>query len=1057
MSARKGHKPYCPPNDPIGWMAGNQVAANLLMLLLLVGGLIVGRNITQEVFPEFSLDSVTVSVAYPGASPEEVERGVILAIEQAVQGLEGVDEITSTASEGGGSVRIQALEGADVDRLWQEVQSEVDRITTLPEDTREPQVSIDARRREVLDLGVVGDVGERALREVAENLRDTLLLHPSITQAELEGVRDVEIHVEVSLEELRRYDLTLEEVARRLSQASVELGGGSLRTSQGEILVRVTDRRDWASEFGTIPVVVGEDGAKVLLDDIATISEGFEDTNSWEHFDGQQAITVEVYRVGDQTPTEVAEAAREVAAEFAMSLPASVRIIPLRDRSEIFQQRADLLLNNAWLGLSLVFLFLALFLEIRLAFWVSLGIPISFLGSFLFLGFTDFSINMVTMFAFIVTLGIVVDDAVVVGENIFHKRRQGMDFLRAGVEGAKEVAGPVCFSVLTNIVAFMPLYFVPGTMGKVFKYMPVVVACVFLVSLIESLYILPAHLGHGRVESRFWLLNPLIRAQNRFSGWFESMVYRNYGRLLDYALRRRYVLLCLGVALLTGTLGFVFSGRMGMELFPKVESDYAVAEAVLPYGASEQRVRQLEERLVDAARRAVQANGGETLSEGIMARIKENEVQARIFLTPPDVRPVSTAVLTEAWRQETGRIPGLESITFESDRGGPGGGKALTIQLRHRDTDVLDAAGLALAEALAEFDGVTDIDDGAAKGKRQFDISLTPTGEAVGLTSSEVARQVRNAFLGAEAIKQQRGRNEVTVRVRLPEAERASEETLEDLVILLPTGSEMLLREVASVTPGRAYTSITRTDGRRVSAVTANVDPRPLTETIVASLRQEVLPRLAAQFQGLSYSFEGRQADLRESMASLKQGLLMALLCIFALLAIPFRSYLQPLIIMFCIPFGIIGAVYGHLLMGYSLSLMSMFGVVALTGVVVNDALVLIDFANRRVAAGKTPLAAVKSAGVQRFRPIMLTTLTTCGGLAPMILETSRQARFLIPMAISLGFGILFATVITLLLVPALYMALEDIRRLLGQKAPTARAGRLRECEDDTALHTPQP
>lgn len=1038
MSAHKPKHPYLPPKTPIGWMAGNSVASNLLMLIFLVGGALVFNNIKQEVFPEFSMDAVTVSVGYPGASPEEVERGVVIAIEQAVQGLEGVDEISSTASEGSGTVTVQALEGADVERLWQEIQSEVDRITTLPDQTKEPQVVIQSRQREVLDLAVVGDVGEIALREVAENLRDTLLLNPGITQVELEGVLDMEIHVEVPQENLRRYKLTLQDVADKIAAGSVELGGGSLRTSQGEILVRVTDRRDWASEFSEIPILVGSDGSKVLLRDIAVIREGFEDTNNWEYLDGEPSITVEVYRVGDQTPTEVAAAAKEVAAEFAMSLPGSIRVLPLRDSSEIFQQRADLLVRNAYLGLGMVFVFLALFLEIRLAFWVSLGIPISFLGSFLFLSATGFSINMITMFAFIVTLGIVVDDAVVVGENIYHKRRQGMDFLRAAVEGAREVAGPVTFSVITNIVAFMPLYFVPGTMGKVFKYMPVVVACVFGVSLVESLFILPAHLGHGSRESRFAPLNPLIRLQSRFSAWFETMVYRNYGRLLDYALRRRYVFLAGGVALLLGTLGFVFSGRMGMELFPKVESDYAIAEAVLPYGASEESVRKVEKHLVETAQKVVVANGGELLSKGVLGRVRENEVQARIFLTPPEIRPLGTAAVVEQWRKEAGRIPGLESITFESDRGGPGGGKALTVQLSHRDTNVLDAAGQALAEELRAFDGVSDIDDGSAKGKRQFDISLTPTGEAVGLTSSEVASQVRNAFLGAEALRQQRGRNEVTVRVRLPKSERATVETFEDLVIQLPGGGEMLLREVADVKTGRAYTSIKRTDSRRMTEVTANVSPRPMTETIVATLKSDVLPKLAAQYSGLTFSFEGRQADLRDSMDSLKQGLLMALLCIFALLAIPFRSYLQPLIIMFCIPFGIIGAVFGHLLMGYSLSLMSMFGIVALSGVVVNDSLVLIDFANRRLALGKKPLEAVKSAGIQRFRPIMLTTLTTCGGLAPMIMETSRQARFLIPMAISLGFGILFATCITLLLVPSLYMVLEDFRALLGTVSPHA-------------------
>ncbi len=1037
MSAKTSQKPPKQPSThgSIAWMASNNVAANLLMLVLLVGGLIVGAHIKQEVFPEFDSDIVSVSIAYPGASPEEVERGVVIAVEQAIQGLEGIDEITSTASEGHASIRVEALEGADVQRLWQEIKSEVDNITTLPDETEDPNVSIESRRHEVVRFALYGGVGEMSLREVADNLRDALLANPGITQVEFEGARDMEIHVEISQENLRRYGLTLSDVAKRISSGSVELGGGSMRTRQGEILVRVTDRRDWASEFANIPVIAGEGGAKVYLGDIATISEGFEDTNAWASWDGQQAVLVEVYRVGDQTPIEVSAAAQEVAAEFSLTLPSTVHLAMLRDSSDIFMERAELLLGNAYLGLSLVFIFLALFLEIRLAFWVSLGIPISFLGSFIFLSFTDFSINMITMFAFIITLGIVVDDAIVVGENVYYHRQRGSSFLRAAIEGAREVAGPVIFSVLTNVVAFLPMYFVPGMMGKVFKSIPLVVASVFTVSLIESLFVLPAHLGHGKAQSRLPLLNPIIRVQSRFSAWFEHMIYKNYGKLISKSLRRRYIVLAGGLALLIGTLGYALSGRMGIELFPKVESDYAFVNAVLPYGASRGSVERVQQRLIDAADKVVAEHGGADLSKGVWSKVEENEIEVRIFLTSPEIRPLGTAEVITLWRDTVGPLHGLESITYESDRGGPGGGKGLTVRLSHSNTEVLDTASEHLAESLNNFAVLSDIDDGSAKGKRQFDIKLTPMGEAVGITSSEVANQVRYAFLGAEALKQQRGRNEVTIRVRLPERERATEETLDALVIRLPDGKEMFLRDLATVTQGRAYTSITRSNSRRVNEVTANVTPRSAAEGVINELKQSVLPNLVNQYQGLTFSFEGRQADLRESMASLYEGLLLALIAIYALLAIPFRSYFQPLIIMFCIPFGIIGAVYGHMIMGYSLSLMSMFGVVALSGVVVNDSLVLIDFANRRVRAGEKPVNAIKTAGIQRFRPIMLTTVTTCGGLAPMILETSRQAKFLIPMAISLGFGILFATSITLLLVPALYMVLEDVHNLLGHRS----------------------
>jgi len=567
---------------PIAWMAGNSVAANLMMFVLLVGGLIMGFNIKQEVFPEFSLDSVSISVAYPGASPEEVENGILLAVEEAIQGLEGIDEITASASEGGASIMVEAIEGSDINRLWQEIKSEVDRIQTFPDEAEEPQVAINARKREVLRLALYGDTAETTLRALADQIRDQLLKDEGITQVELDGVRDREIQVEISRQTLRRYGITLQDVASTITRASVELGGGSIKTTGGDILLRVRDRRDYAREYARLPVITLEDGSSVLLEDIASVAEGFEDTDNWASFDGKRAVIIEVYRVGNQTPTQVAASGKAVADRINESLPDGVSLTVLRDLSKIFGQRADLLLRNAYLGLGLVFIFLALFLEIRLAFWVSLGIPISFLGSFLFLAPTSFSINMISMFAFIVTLGIVVDDAVVVGENIYFCRRQGLSMLDAAVRGTKSIAMPVVFSVITNMVAFVPLMFIPGFMGKIFKTIPFVVIAVFGVSLIESLFILPAHLSRGNRRPLFFPLNYIERWQEKFSLFFEAAVKRYYGGFLFWILKYRYTVIAFGIALLMATAGFVSSGRMGMVMFPKVESDYAFCEAVLP-------------------------------------------------------------------------------------------------------------------------------------------------------------------------------------------------------------------------------------------------------------------------------------------------------------------------------------------------------------------------------------------------------------------------------------------------------------------------------------------
>ncbi|MBW2597085.1 MAG: efflux RND transporter permease subunit, partial [Deltaproteobacteria bacterium] len=736
---------------------------------------------------------------------------------------------------------------------------------------------------------------------------------------------------------------------------------------------------------------------------------------------------------GDQTPVSVSNAVKQVVAEVNQELPPGMAVVLRNDRSDIYRQRMGLLIKNGFMGLGLVFVLLALFLETRLAFWVALGIPISFLGSLLLLPTMDVSINMVSMFAFIVTLGIVVDDAIVVGENVYHHYQRGVPWLEAAVSGTKEIAMPVTFSVLTNMVAFLPMFFVSGIMGKVFKQIPVVVISVFAISLIECFFILPAHVGHQKPPKKGFFAWIYVR-QQRFSNGFVRLVVHRYGPLLELALRWRYVTVSLGIAVLLITVGYVKSGRLGFELFPKIESDYAMVTATLPFGTAFEKTEKVQQILVRAAKEVVAENGGNALMEGIFANINDNKAVVRIYLTPPDKRPMSTAQITERWRERVGGIPGLESILFESDAGGPGRGAAITVELSHKNIDLLEKAASEVAEALGFYPNVTDIDDGFAPGKQQVDFHIKPEARSLGLRSREVARQIRHAYYGAEALRQQRGRNEIKVMVRLPKNERVSEYNLEEMILRTPTGSEIPLRYAATIKRGRAYTDINRRNGRRIVSVEADVRPRSKAGQVLESLKFETLPALQKKYSGLTFSFEGRQADQRESIQSLMRGLLAALLVIFAMLAVPLNSYIQPVIIMLAIPFGIVGAVIGHLIMGYSLSVLSMFGVVALCGVVVNDSLVLIDFANRKERTGMSCREAVHQAGIQRFRPIILTTLTTFGGLSPMIFETSRQARFLIPMALSLGYGILFATVITLILVPSFYLIVEDLIILTGIK-----------------------
>jgi multidrug efflux pump subunit AcrB len=1022
--------------DPISWMARHAVTANLLMVVLLVGGFLWGSEIKQELFPEFDLDIVNVNVAYPGASPEEVERGIILAVEEAVEGLEGVKEITSTANEGSGNIRIEMIEGENINRFAQDIKNEIDRITSFPDETEEPTVAIVGRKRAVLSLALYGKQNDWVLRHTAENIRDTLLLDPEITQVELAGIRDFEISIEISQETLRTYNLTLDEIANRIATASVELPGGTIKTGAGDVLIRMKERRYHGKEFAKIPIITANDGTEVLLENIATIKDDFAETDSFGTFNGQSSIMIEVYRIGDQTPITVSDTVRDRMISIRQNLPPGLSIDIIRDRSDIYRQRLNLLTRNGLIGLSLVFILLAVFLEARLAFWVSLGIPISFLGSLFILSPLGVSINMITMFAFIIALGIVVDDAIVAGENIYHHRQQGLPWLDSAIRGAKEIAMPVTFSVMTNMVAFMPMFFVPGTMGKIFKYIPLVVISVFVVSLIESLFILPAHLGHQKVKKTNgpWLW--IQRMQKNFSTHFTTFIKMQYGPFLRFVLSNRYITFFLGVSILILTIGFIQSGRMGFELFPKVESDFSQATIILPYGTAAQKTLDIQNKVVNAAREVSQKNGGDQLLKGIFANISESQSQIRVYLTDPDKRPISTAEFTNRWRKAAGTPIGIESMKFESDVGGPGRGAAITLELRHDNLEVLKNASQELANSLSYFPRVSDIDDGFSPGKQQIDFQVKPEARGLGLNSREIARQVRNAYYGSEALRQLRGKNEVKVMVRLPFDERLSEYHLEEMIIRTSSGKEIPLRQAVTFSRGRSYTSIERRNAQRVVTVSADVRPRSKAGEILSSLKTDILPQLQLDYPGLSYSFEGRQADMSESMESLMYGLLMALLVIYAMLAIPFNSYIQPIIVMACVPFGIVGAVIGHLLMGYSLSIMSMFGVVALSGVVINDSLVMIDFANRRRRAGIKSLEAIHSAGIQRFRPIMLTTLTTFGGLSPMIFETSRQARFLIPMAISLGFGIVFATVITLILVPSLYMIITDIRKLiLGTEA----------------------
>lgn len=1036
----------------LAWFARNAVAANIIMIVLIVGGLFKLGSVKQEVFPEVDLDLILVNVAYPGASPEEVDRGVIQPVEEAIRGLDGVKEVRSTANEGVGVTMIELMLGEDADQALADAKAAVDRITTFPENVERPLVFTARNRFQVISLVLYGDISEKALKALAEEAREDLLADPRITTVELSGVRPPEISIEIPQHQLREYGLTLQEVSQIVRQASIDLPAGGIKTDSGELLLRTSQRRDRGAEFEDIIVVSQPNGTQVRLGEIAKVQDGFADTDLEALFNGKRAIMVNVFRVGEQTPLDVAEAVHEYVAAKQGNLPPGVEMATWFDTSEFYADRIDLLIKNALIGLVLVLIILGIFLEIRLAFWVTLGIPISFIGSMWFLPPADVSVNMISLFAFIVVLGMVVDDAIIVGEAIYKRRQEGMDRVSAAIHGVKEVAAPVTFAIATTLIAFAPMLFVPGPAGKFFRNIPIVVMAVLFLSLVESLLILPAHLAHSRPPSHRGFFGRVHAAQERFSHWLERFIHGIYVPVAEFCARRRYLTLSTAFALLIVSFGTIAGGRLSCTFLPRVDGDQIFVEAHLPYGSSVETTQAIQQRILDAANETLAESGGHGITRGIFAQVGaagsasagdpsaqfsssgSHLAEVAVSLVPSDERSVTSGEFARRWREKLeGKLPGVERLVFAFSTG-PTAGKPIQVELSHPDRATLERAAEALATRLRDFDGVYDIDDGFERGKEQLDIELTEEARSLGMTEAMLAQQVRSSFFGAEAARQQRGRDELRVYVRLPKDERTSEYNIEELVVLTPTGGEIPFHQAAEAERGRAFTSIQRIDGRRAVPVTAEVDEGVGNAgKIMARVTGEVLPELKELYPALSYEIGGEAKEMEEVNQSLFTGFVLAVGAMFALLAIAFRSYVQPIIILSAIPFGTVGAIWGHLLMGFDFSMMSSMGVVALAGIVVNDSLVLVTAINRYREDGMSLHDAVVHGGARRFRPIILTSLTTFFGLAPMILETSVQARFLIPMAISLGFGVMFATVITLLLVPAIYFIIEDIKWALAR------------------------
>jgi len=1039
---------------PIAWMARNPVAANLLMMFIFIGGYFNLKTTKQEVFPEFEVDIVTIGVAYPGASPNEVEQGICLAIEESVRGVNGVKRVNSASVENFGAIIVELSLGVDQERALADIKAAVDRVSTLPEQAEKPMIELIAVEQEVISLVISGDQELETLRELAERARDGLTALPDITKVVLTGTPNLETSIEIPRGALEGYGLTLSDIALAIRLSSLELAGGIVETENGELLLRVSDRKESSEEYANIVIRTGQDGARLKLGDVARIRTGFEESEKAFYFNGKRAVRVTSYRRGLESPQSVSKAVKKFQKSFQETLPESISVDTWKDSSELLTGRIDLLMRNATLGLLLVLVVLALFLDLTLAFWVALGIPISFMGAFLVGTWFGVSINMISLFALIVTLGIVVDDAIVVGESTWTRINKGENRLEAAIGGAREMSVPVTFAVLTTVAAFAPLLFVPGSSGKLFSIIPAMVIAVLVFSLVEGFFILPAHLGHtpsnGRIMRRFkwvygYIKRPADIARNAVSGRLHRFIHGGYKRFLLKVLHYRYATVAACIACFLLCIGLVRGGILPFRFLPDIESDNVTVVAKLPYGtpvSETQKVLDTLQTSLDATIEELNVGYG---IKGVFSRIGSGPefggpgvvgmgeegghlLALDVGLLDSGSRSFSAKKLSDTWKANTPEIPGLELLAFKTNIGGPGSGAAVDIELSHFDAEMLAAASQKTEKILKEYADLTDVENGYSSGKPQLDFQLLPEGRDLGLTTQSIAQQLRSQFYGAEAIREQQGRDEVKVMVKLPRSERQSERDFGLTRIRTPQGGYVALNQVASFTRNRAPTLIGRSDGARIVNVKASLAAGVSSSaTVLKDLRKDKLPELRKEFPGLKTQFVGEQQAQDESLMSLQKNGMLAMFIIYVLLAIPFRSYTQPLLIMSAIPFGFVGAVIGHMLMGFEISFVSIMGIVALAGVVVNDSLVLVDAANKARAKGAGSWEAIVYAGTRRFRPILLTSLTTFFGLLPMIFETSVQARFLIPMALSLGYGVLLATFIALVFVPALYLIREDV------------------------------
>jgi len=1024
----------------IAWFANNHVAANLMMIIIIMAGLFSVATITKKAMPDIDLPIIQVRMAYPGATPADVEKGIVILIEEAVEDVDGINTIRSVAQEGNAQVTLEVDESYNINEVLNDVKTRVDSIVNLPVDAEPAVVMRTLIRNDALRIEIHGDINPVSQKELAQQIRDELLELDDVTTVTLQGARPYEIGIEVSENTLLKYGLSLDQIAQRIRASSLDLPAGSIDTEGGEILVRTQALAYNYQDFDKIVLLTTTDGTILTLGDIATIVDGFEDTETYARFDGNPSVSITVQTTSNQNMLQVTESVRQFVAERSQTLPEGIEMDIWADTSYYLQDRLDLMTENLLMGALLVLIILSLFLELKLAFWVIVGIPISFLGAFALMPSVGLDLNMLSLFGFIMVLGIVVDDAIIIGESAHHSMTKYGHSTKSIVHGAQRVALPATFGVLTTIMAFLPLLMISGFAAAFTESIGWVVILCLVFSLVESKLILPSHLVHfGKPNPNSWF----NKIPDRCNAVLSKFVHNWYIPFLHKCIVNRYITLSTFVGILIISGGLLAGGLVRVVFLPEIPSDFVQASVTMVEGSPEEQTRDIMNKLEEAV---LSLNGNFEFDDSETGEVSTDIVDhfiiigsgvssgtAAIEMDKDVANQIDADLITEYLLNYVGDMPGLKSLTFSS--GQVFGGNPISYQLVSNNPQELTAAAAELEAKLRTYNGLINIKNEAVNSKDELRLQLMPRAEIMGFTLNDLSTQVRNAFYGSQAQRLQRGDDEVRVMVRYPEQERVSIGDLEDMYIRTNDGDAVPFSSIASFDMQPGYAQINRVEGERSVAVNADIIEALVEPSLVNNdIKNNFFPELKTRYPSVDYREDGGTAEQQTIIQDMVRGMLFAIFGIYALLAIPLRSYTQPIMIMGVIPFGAIGAILGHLIVGIPVNFMSFLGIIALSGVVVNDSIILVNFVNKAKESGTTIIEAVVNGGARRFRAILLTSLTTFFGLLPILLETSMQAQFLIPMATSLAFGIVFATVITLLLIPCLYVILEDFK---GSKLST--------------------